>query len=191
MGDDPTPEIIADVALGLGDRAVRAANRTLRPSPLDLVFDVSLAGCVHGGPVYNAATGQRLNAEWFRVAITNSSAHVIEGVRVQAISLKPDTLGTLPVQLHRMHDNPPPGQPYEQATIVPVSKTPVVFADVVSHIDGSPVFQMLHSVPAIEPWFPVGSYELVLSVTGQDVKPRERTFTLALIDGRIQFSRLR
>src|SRR5487761_132940 len=146
MGDDPRAEAIADIALGLSAKAIAAANRTLRPSPLDIVFERDLPGCVHGGPVYNVATGQKLPAEWLRVGITNRSG-TVENVRVQALRLKPDTLGVLPIELHRMHDNPPPGSAYEQAVTVPASKTPIVFADVVAHIHGAPVFQLIHKVP--------------------------------------------
>jgi hypothetical protein len=190
MGDDPTPQIAADLILGVGDRALAVAKRTLAPSPLDLVFDRELTGCVHTGPVYNAATGARLSSEWVRVGISNSSAGSIEGVRVHALKLDPDTLGTLPAQLHRMHDNPPPGRPNEPSVTVPLSKSPVVFVDVVAHLESAPVFQLLHIVPAIEQWFPIDSYMLTLVVTGEGVKSRERIFSLELVDGRIEFSRL-
>jgi hypothetical protein len=190
LSDDQTTELMADLALGATKEALRAAQRKLRPSPLDLVFDRSLSGCVHTGPVYDAATGARMRAEWIRVGVNNSGGGV-EGVRVQALNLKPDMLGTLPVQLHRMHDNPQGGQPYEQSFAVPASKSPVVFIDVVSHPEGAPSFQLLHVVREIEPWFPVGTYELTLVVTGEGIKPRERTFSLALAHDRIEFARLR
>lgn len=112
-------------------------------------------------------------------------------VRVQALRLAPDTRGTLPIQLHRMHDNPAPWVPYEPFTEVPVSKSPIVFVDVVSHLRGAPVFQLPHVVADVEPWFPVGNYELTLVVTGQGVKPVERTFSLGLVEDTMQFVRLR
>jgi len=192
MGDDPTQEIAADVLLGIGDRALAAARRKLRPSPLDLVFDRSISGCVHTGPVYNALTGQRLLSEWLRVGVSNNSAGSVDGVRVQALRLVPDTLGTLPARLHRMHDNPPPGGTFEPSVTVPPTKTPVIFMDVVAHVAGAPVFQLLHLMPDVEPWFPVGSYELTLVITAEGgVKSRERTFSLALRDDRIRFARLK
>lgn len=192
MGDDPRAEMVADYALGITDRMVRAANRRLRPSPLDLVFDPDLSGCVHTGPVYDALTGVRVRSEWLRVGVSNGSGGGVEGVRVQVLKLEPDTLGTLPVRLHRMHDNPRPGEPFEPSTTVPATKTPVVFMDVVSHIEGAPVFQLLHLMPDVEPWFPVGAYEMTLVVTAEGgIKSRERTFSLALVEGRIEFGRIR
>jgi hypothetical protein len=191
MSENPTPEILADYALGITDRAIQAARRKLRPSPLDLVFDRALSGCVHTGPVYNAATGARLQSEWLRVGVSNNSGRELDGVRVQALSLKPDKLGTLPVRLHRMHDNPPAGGAFEASTVVPATKTPVVFMDVVSHIAGAPYFQLLHLMPDVEPWFAVGAYELTLVVTAEGgVKSKERTFSLALLEDRIEFVRL-
>jgi hypothetical protein len=192
MSDNPTPEIVADYALGITDRAVQAARGKLMPSPLDLVFDRARSGCVHTGPVYDAATGARLQSEWFRIAVSNSSPGAVGGVRVHALKLEPDKLGTLPVRLHRMHDNPPSGGAFEASVTVPATKTPVVFMNVVSHVAGAPYFQLLHLMPEIEPWFAVGAYELKVVVTAEGgVKSKERTFSLALIDDRIEFVRLR
>lgn len=156
-----------------------------------MVFNWEISGCVHKGPVYVAGTPFRVDAEWLRVGIRNTGAGSIDEVRVQALSMKPDTLGTLPIQLHRKDDNPPPGQPYEQFTRVPASKSPVIFIDVVSHIRTAPVFQLLHNMQDVEPWFPVGNYELTLIITGEGVKPVERTFSLGLVNDRLRFVRLR
>jgi hypothetical protein len=121
------------------------------------------------------------------VGVTNSGS-AVEGVRVQALELRPDSLGILPAALHWKDDNPPLGQPNKQTVAVPASKTPVV----VSRIKDTPVFQLLHIVPGVVPWFPTGDYQLTLVITGDGVKPRERTFSLCLDGkGNIDFSRLR
>lgn len=190
MSDDSTTEFAADVVVGMGKEMLHAAQRKILPSPLDLVFDRLLPGCVHTGPVYVAGTQHRVKSEWFRVGVHNSGGSIGE-VRVQVVRLEPDTLGTIPIQLHRMHDNPQAGQPYERFATVPSSETPVVFFDVVSHIAGAQAFQILHNEQGVEPLFPVDSYEMTLVITGEGVKPRERTFSLALREDRIQFARLR
>jgi hypothetical protein len=66
----------------------------------------------------------------------------------------------------------------------------VVFIDVVSRVARAPVFQLLHVVTDIEPWFPTGDYELTLIVTGEGIKSRERRFSFSLKDDRIRFARL-
>ncbi len=189
--ESPVPGYLADLTIGIGARSISAAQRKLLPSPLDLVFERTVAGCVHTGPVYDTLTNARVSAEWLRVGVTNSGS-AVEGVRVQALELRPDSLGILPAALHWKDDNPPLGQQNKQTVAVPASKTPVVFADVVTHIKDAPVFQLLHIVPGVVPWFPTGDYELTLVITGDGVKPRKRTFSLCL-DGKgdLAFSRLR
>jgi hypothetical protein len=191
-GENPVPEFLADLTLGAGARGISAAQRKLRPSPLDLVFARTISGCVHIGPVYIAGSSNPVSAEWFRVGVTNSSPAAVDAVRVQALELKPDTLGILPAPLHWKDDNPPIGRPNKQAVTVPASKTPVEFVDVVSHTQDAPVFQLVHIVPGVVPLFPIGEYELTLVITGDGVKSRQRTFSLSLDDrGHIEFSRLR
>jgi len=190
--ESPVPEYLADLTIGIGARGISAAQRKLRSSPLDLVFDRNISGCVHTGPVYDALTNARVSAEWPRVGVTNNSSAAIEGVRVQALKLKPDNLGILPAPLHWKDDNPLPGQLFKQTVTVPVSKTPVEFVDVVSHRPTWPVFELFHIVPAVVRLFPTGNYELTLVITGDGVKSRERNFSFGLDNnGYVDFTRLR
>src|SRR2546427_3550514 len=101
MGTDPSVEAAAEYAALMTGQALAAAQRKLRPSPLDLIFDPKLAGCIHKGQIWNAITMAPVKGEWFRVGIRNSGARAIDQVRVQAFGLDPDTFGSLPVQLHR------------------------------------------------------------------------------------------
>ena len=155
-GENPAQGYLAELTVDIGARGIAAVQRKLRPSPLELVFDRAISGCVHTGPVYIAGTNVPVLAEWLRVGVTSLEA--VDGVRVQAFQLKPDTLGTLPAALHWKDDNPPPGQANKQTIAIPASSTPVDFVDVVSHIHGAAVFQLLHIVPGVVPWFPTGEY---------------------------------
>ena len=191
MTEEMVPEIAVGVGLGLADRLVGGVIRQLQPNPLDLVFDRNLSGCVHGGAIYNAVTGARLSGQWLRVGITNRSRGEVDKVRVQALSLKPDTLGLLPLQLHRKDDNPKLGQQFEQWTTVPPSKTPVIFIDVVSYLDDSPAFQLEHLIPDIDRHFPAGSYELELVVTAAGFTQRRRKFEVNLVNGKLDLRRIK
>lgn len=112
-------DYLAKLTLGASAQAIGAAQRKLRPSPLDLVFHHAISGCVHTGPVYVAGSNIRVKAEWFRVGVTNGSSAAVDTVGVQALGLKPDTVGILPAALHWNDDNPPPGGPYMQAKTIP------------------------------------------------------------------------
>jgi hypothetical protein len=120
--ENPAQGYLADLTVAVGARGISAAQRKLMPSPLDLVFDRTISGCVHTGPVYAAGTNVLLPAEWLRVGVINSSSTPIECVRVQALKLEPDTLGILPAPLHWKDHNPPPGQPNQQTVAVSASK---------------------------------------------------------------------
>src|SRR5215472_7737161 len=81
-GENPAQGYLAELTVDIGARGIAAVQRKLRPSPLELVFDRAISGCVHTGPVYIAGTNVPVLAEWLRVGVTSLEA--VDGVRVQA-----------------------------------------------------------------------------------------------------------
>ena len=67
------------------------------------------------GHMWVAGTTVPVDGRWFRVGVLNRSTAPILDVTVQLVAVEPSGfVHTVPLTLHLMRDNPPPGQPNKE-----------------------------------------------------------------------------
>jgi hypothetical protein len=83
----------------------------LKRHQLDLVFRGPVEPYLMTGHMWLQTTNAPVDGRWFRVGVLNKSSVAITGVSVHLVSVDPPgVVHTVPLRLHLMHDNPPPGQ---------------------------------------------------------------------------------
>jgi len=188
MGEDSAEKITAYVAVELMARVW--ARRPFRRHRLDLCFEGGRPPYLMTGHIFDSATGQPVNSRWFRVGVMNRSSSRIDDVCVQLVSVDPpDLVPVVPVPLHLMHDNPPPGQPNLQTfSVEPGGDTPTQFVDVVSKVVGQPTIQIEHTVAAVAKLFPARSSIFALKISAPYERSRIRRFSVGLdVQGELTF----
>ena len=189
MDEDSAEKVAAFVTLGLIDRVW--SRRPFRRRRLDLCFLGAVPPYLMTGHIFRSDTGAPVNGRWFRVGVINRAPSRIDNVCVQLVSVEPPHfVHAVPLPLHLMHDNPPPGEPNLRTfPVEPGGDTPTAFVDVVSKVVGQPELQVEHTVPAVLQMYPARSYTFVLKVTAPFQKSRSRSFSVGLDDqGELTFA---
>jgi hypothetical protein len=185
--DDDQKDIIAKMGVGL---VTETASQTwarlpnaLKRHRLDLVFRGPVEPYLMTGHMWLQGTNLPVNGRWFRVGVLNKSSAAISGVSVQLVSVDPPgVVHSVPLRLHLMHDNPPPGQPNVETFTVEPGDEPNQFVDVVSMYHGQPGIQIEHIVPAVLKIYNAGQYTFTLRVSAPYGRSRTRAFSVG-VDG--------
>ena len=193
--DDDQKDIIAKMGVGL---VTEAAGRTwarlpnaLKRHQLDLVFRGPVEPYLMTGHMWLQGTNVRVDGRWFRVGVLNKSSAAITGVSVQLVSVDPPgVVHTVPLRLHLMHDNPPPGHPNVETFTVEPGDEPNQFVDVVSMYHGQPGIQIEHIVPAVLKIYNAGQYTFTLRVSAPYKRSRTRAFSVGVGGGGLTFAQL-
>lgn len=185
---DPVRGDTRESGLGLVTEAASRTRARLPNAPkghqLDLVFGGPVEPYLMTGHMWLQGTNVSVEGRWFRVGVLNKSSAAIAGVSVQLVSVDPSgVVHTVPLRLHLMHDNPPPGQPNVETFTVEPGEEPHQFVDVVSMYRGQPGIQIEHIVPAVLKIYNAGQYTFMLRVSAPDSRSRTRAFSVGLDDG--------
>ena len=168
---------IAQFFLGIVDRV----TAPLTQPRLDLVFGGDVAPYLQTADIMDEATNRLVRGRWYRVGVLNRSPAPVPAVQVQLWKVEPPEFPIVPVTLHFMHDNPPPGTPYRLSMDVPAGQEPTVFVDVLARAEKQPVFQVIHTVPNVpRRRMPARQYAIALRVTGQYAREAIRHFSVGL-----------
>jgi hypothetical protein len=120
----------------------------------------------------------------YRVGVRNATADPIQHVTVEVTNIQPNPPPFLPVRLHIMHDNPPPGGQFQNSFKLDADQTE--FIDVVDIVNrqGAPQFLLKHIIPNLQPHNLLGpASELTIRARGQNHPPESRTFAIMNVGG--------
>lgn len=128
----------------------------------------------------------------FRISLFNDSHTSVENaqIKLEQVHVSQELMGVLPFCLHFKDDNNPPYQ--KSVTIGPGDR---VFVDVVQWIynlnaNSTPYFMFYSAIEGINTRIPVGTYTILLKVTGHNISPVFKKYLISIEGGQFEMKKI-
>jgi hypothetical protein len=120
----------------------------------------------------------------YRLGIRNlSTVNTIEEVVAEVTNINPNPPAFLPLPLHIMHDNPPPGGQYQASFTLDADQTRFVDVVAILNIQGAQQFFLKHAVADVPENVLGPASQLTVTVRGQNCPPASRVLTINNVGG--------